>query len=241
MTEQAKTPKAPAAPKAGAPKGGAPAKGGKKDKGGGAGATDPAPKVREKMPRLQAYYVATIRGRLAKQFGLKNPNQIPQLSKIVLNVGLGDAQKNPKQLDAVVDEMGLISGQRAVITKAKKAIANFGLRAGVPVGVRVTLRGPRMYEFLDRFISLAVPRIRDFRGLPNRSFDGSGNYTFGIKEQLIFPEIDYDKVEKIHGMDITLVTTAGRDDLAMGLLREFGWPFRGETPVQVAASAATAA
>jgi large subunit ribosomal protein L5 len=115
------------------------------------------------------------------------------------------------------------------------------LREGVPVGARVTLRGPRMYEFLDRFISLAIPRIRDFRGLPNRSFDGSGNYTFGIKEQLIFPEIDYDKVEKIHGMDITLVTTAGRDDLAMGLLREFGWPFRGETPVQVAASAASAA
>jgi large subunit ribosomal protein L5 len=239
MAEQTKDAK-PAAPKA-APKGpakGAP-KGGKgKDKGGAATATEAAPKVREGTPRLQAYYVSTIRPRLAKQFGLSNPHQIPQLVKIVLNVGLGDASKNPKQLEAVVEEVGLISGQRAVITRAKKAIANFGLRAGVPVGVRVTLRGPRMYEFLDRFIALAVPRIRDFRGLPNRSFDGRGNYTFGIKEQLIFPEIDYDKVEKIHGMDITLVTTAERDDLAMGLLREFGWPFRGETPTPMAGQGA---
>jgi len=232
-----------AAPKAAAPKGppkGAPAggKGKGKDKAAGAAATEAAPKVREGTPRLQTYYVSTIRPRLAKQFGLSNPHQIPQLVKIVLNVGLGDASKNPKQLEAVVEEMGLVSGQRPVVTRAKKAIANFGLRAGVPVGVRVTLRGPRMYEFLDRFISLAVPRIRDFRGLPNKSFDGRGNYTFGIKEQLIFPEIDYDKVEKIHGMDITLVTTAARDDLAMGLLREFGWPFRGETPTPTAAQGA---
>ena len=117
-----------------------------------------------------------------------------------------------------------------MVTRAKKAIANFGLRAGMPVGATVTLRGARMYEFLDRFITLAIPRIRDFRGLPNRSFDGRGNYTFGIKEQMIFPEIDYDKVEKIHGMDITLVTSTDRDDLAMALLRELGWPFRGETP-----------
>ncbi|HEX7023618.1 MAG TPA: 50S ribosomal protein L5 [Gemmatimonadales bacterium] len=190
---------------------------------------------------MQALYVNTVRARLAKQFGLDNPHQIPQLVKIVLNVGMGDAQKNPKQLEAVAEEMALITGQRPVITRAKKSIANFNLRAGVPVGVRVTLRGPRMYEFLDRFIALAVPRIRDFRGLPNRSFDGSGNYTFGIKEQLIFPEIDYDKVEKIHGMDITIVTTAKRDDLAMGLLREFGWPFRGETPTPVGGQAASAA
>jgi len=227
----AKAPKAPKAPKGGPPKPGA---GKGKEKGGAAAATDPAPKVREGPPRLQAYYVATIRPRLAKQFGLANPNEIPQLVKIVLNVGMGDASKNPKQLEAVVEELGQITGQRAVVTRAKKAIANFNLRAGVPVGVRVTLRGPRMYEFLDRFIALAVPRIRDFRGLPNRSFDGHGNYTFGIKEQLIFPEIDYDKVLKIHGMDITLVTTAKRDDLAMGLLREFGWPFRGETPTPMA-------
>ena len=232
MTEQAKAPKAPA-PKA-APKG-APKGGGKgKDKGTPAGAVDPTPKVREGTPRLQTYYVNTIRPRLAKQFGLTNPNQIPQLVKIVLNVGMGDASKNPKQLEAAVEELGLITGQKAVVTRAKKAIANFGLRAGVPVGATVTLRGARMYEFLDRFINLAVPRIRDFRGLPNRSFDGRGNYTFGIKEQMIFPEIDFDRVEKIHGMDITLVTSADRDDLAMGLLRELGWPFRGETPQRVA-------
>jgi large subunit ribosomal protein L5 len=236
MSEQTKTPKAaaPKAPPKGAPKGG----GKGKDKGGGAAATEASPKVREGTPRLQEYYVHTIRPRLAKQFGLSNPHQIPQLVKVVLNVGLGDASKNPKQLEAVVEELGMISGQRAVVTRAKKAIANFGLRAGVPVGVRVTLRGPRMYEFLDRFIALAVPRIRDFRGLPNKSFDGQGNYTFGIKEQLIFPEIDYDKVEKIHGMDITLVTSAKRDDLAMGLLREFGWPFRGETPQPTAVQGA---
>jgi len=230
MTEQTKEPKPPA-PK-GPPKG-APGKGKDKDKkGAAAGATDPSPKVREGAPRLQTFYVDTIRPKLAQQFGLKNPHEIPQLAKIVLNVGMGEGAKTPKMLDAVAEEMAVITGQKAVITRAKKAIANFGLRAGLPVGVRVTLRGPRMYEFLDRFISLALPRTRDFRGLPTKSFDGSGNYTFGIKEQLIFPEIDYDKVEKIHGMDITIVTTAKRDDLAMGLLREFGWPFRGETPPQ---------
>jgi large subunit ribosomal protein L5 len=231
MSDEAKTakPAAPKGPPKGPPKGGAP-KG--KEKGGPASASDPAPKVREGTPRLQTYYVSTIRPRLAKQFGLANPHEIPQLVKIVLNVGMGEGAKTPKMLDAVAEEMAMISGQRPVITRAKKAIANFNLRAGLPVGARVTLRGPRMYEFLDRFISLALPRTRDFRGLPTKSFDGSGNYTFGIKEQLIFPEIDYDKVEKIHGMDITLVTSTHRDDLAMALLREFGWPFRGETPPQ---------
>jgi len=171
---------------------------------------------------------------ITKEFGLTNSHQIPRVEKIVLNVGMGDASKNPKQLEAAVEELGAITGQKATVTRAKKAIANFGLRAGMPVGAFVTLRGARMYEFLDRFITLAIPRIRDFRGLPNRSFDGRGNYTFGIKEQMIFPEIDYDKVEKIHGMDITIVTSTTRDDLAMGLLRELGWPFRGETPQRVA-------
>jgi large subunit ribosomal protein L5 len=199
-----------------------------------AGAVDHAPKAAEGKPRLQSYYEQTIRARLQKEFGLKNPNQVPRIEKIVLNVGLGEASKNPKQLDAVVEELGQITGQKPVITRAKKAIANFGLRAGVPVGATVTLRRARMYEFLDRFITLSIPRIRDFRGLSNRSFDGRGNYTFGIKEQMIFPEVDFDKVEKIHGMDITIVTSAARDDLAMALLREFGWPFRGETPARVA-------
>jgi large subunit ribosomal protein L5 len=211
----------------------APAQGKGKDKAP-AGAVDHTPKAAEGTPRLQEYYLNTIRPRLAKEFGLENPNQVPRLVKIVLNVGMGDAGKNPKQLDAAVEELGLITGQKAVVTRAKKAIANFGLRAGMPVGATVTLRGARMYEFLDRFINLAVPRIRDFRGLPSRSFDGRGNYTFGIKEQMIFPEIDFDRVEKIHGMDITLVTSSDRDDLAMGLLRELGWPFRGETPQRVA-------
>ena len=232
MAEQTKETK-PAAPK-GPPQGAPPKKDKDKGKGAAAGATDPAPKVREGTPRLQTFYVDTIRPRLAKQFGLKNPHEIPQLVKIVLNVGMGEGAKTPKMLDAVAEEMAMITGQKAVITRAKKAIANFGLRAGMPVGCTVTLRGARMYEFLDRFITLAIPRIRDFRGLPTRSFDGRGNYTFGIKEQMIFPEINFDKVEKIHGMDITIVTSTDRDDLAMALLRELGWPFRGETPQRVA-------
>jgi large subunit ribosomal protein L5 len=206
----------------------------KKEKARPAGETDAAPKAQEGTPRLRAYYDQTVRPRLAKEFGLTNAHQVPRLVKVVLNVGMGDAGKNPKQLEAAVEELGQITGQKAQVTKAKKAIANFGLRAGMPVGASVTLRGARMYEFLDRFITLAIPRIRDFRGLPNKSFDGRGNYTFGIKEQMIFPEIDFDKVEKIHGMDITIVTSAPRDELALALLRELGWPFRGETPARVA-------
>jgi large subunit ribosomal protein L5 len=225
------TEKAPKAPKKGG--GDAPAKGKNKEKAP-AGAVDHAPKGAEGTPRLQEYYEKTVRAKIQKDFGLPNPHQVPRVVKLVLNVGMGDAGKNPKQLEAAIDELGLITGQRAVVTRAKKAIANFGLRAGMPVGATVTLRRARMYEFLDRFITLAIPRIRDFRGLPNRSFDGRGNYTFGIKEQMIFPEIDYDKVEKIHGMDITIVTSTDRDDLAMALLRELGWPFRGETPLRVA-------
>jgi large subunit ribosomal protein L5 len=228
-------PRGSTAGKAGGGKGAAPAgaSGKGKEKAAG-GVVDHEPKAMEGKPRLQQYYEETVRPRLAKEFGLGNPNQVPRLVKIVLNVGMGDAGKNPKQLDAAVEELGLITGQHAVVTRAKKAIANFGLRAGMPVGAAVTVRGARMYEFLDRFINLSIPRIRDFRGLPTRSFDGRGNYTFGIKEQMIFPEIDFDRVEKIHGMDITLVSSTSRDDLAMGLLRELGWPFRGETPQRVA-------
>jgi len=192
-------------------------------------AGEPAPR-----PRLLDHYEQKVRGRLQQQFGFTNVHQIPKLVKIVLNVGIGDASKNPKTLDAAVAELGAITGQQPVVTKAKKAIANFNLREGVPIGCAVTLRGPRMFEFLDRFINVAVPRMRDFRGLPDKSFDGRGNYTLGVKEQMIFPEIDYDKVEKIHGMDITFVTTAGRDDAALALLREMGLPFRGEPPVVAA-------
>jgi len=212
-------------------------------KGGGGGAeakaeaapaapaepVEPAPRA-----RLMDMYEQQVRGKLQQQFAFKNPHQIPRLKKIVLNVGMGDAVKNPKGLDAAAAELAAISGQHPVVTRAKKSIANFNLREGQPIGAAVTLRGGRMYEFLDRFITIAVPRMRDFRGLPTKSFDGRGNYTLGIKEQMIFPEIDYDKVERIHGMDITFVTSAGRDDTALALLRELGMPFRGETPVAAA-------
>ena len=211
-----------------------PKAGGKgKEKAGGALPLDAAPKAQAGKPRLQIHYETVIRPAIVKEFGLINAHQAPRLVKVVLNVGMGEAHKQPKLLDAVIEELMLISGQRPVTTRAKKAIANFGLRAGMPIGAAVTLRGARMYEWLDRFINVAIPRMRDFRGLPNKSFDGRGNYSFGIKEQMVFPEIDFDKVEQIHGMDITLVTTAGRDDLALALLRQFGWPFRGETPVRV--------
>ena len=198
----------------------------------------PAPEPAEPMEpapraRLLDFYEQRVRAKLQQQFGFKNVMEIPRLLKIVLNVGMGDANKNPKGLEAAVAELGAITGQQPVVTRAKKAIANFNLRQGMPIGCAVTLRGARMYEFLDRFINVSVPRMRDFRGLPTKSFDGRGNYTLGIKEQMIFPEIDYDKVEKIHGMDITFVTNAGRDDTAQALLRELGMPFRGESPVAV--------
>ena len=194
-------------------------------------AAAPAEPVEPAPPaRLKEFYEQQVRGKLQQQFTFKNPHQIPRLKKIVLNVGMGDASKNPKGLDAAVAELAAITGQQPVVTRAKKAIASFNLREGQPIGCAVTLRAGRMYEFLDRFISIAVPRMRDFRGLPSKSFDGRGNYTLGIKEQMIFPEIDYDKVERIHGMDITFVTSAGRDDTALALLRELGMPFRVETP-----------
>ena len=178
-------------------------------------------------PRLQTYYEETVRSRLSEQFGWNNAMRVPKLEKVVLNVGLGEAPKNPKLLDSIVDELTIITGQRPVVTKARKAISNFGLRAGMPIGASVTLRGPKMYEFVDRLINVAIPRIRDFRGLSTRSFDGRGNYSLGVKEQMIFPEINYDAIDTIHGMDITFVTTAGRDDLAFALLKELGMPFRG--------------
>jgi large subunit ribosomal protein L5 len=152
-------------------------------------------------------------------------------------VGLGEAPKNAKLLDSVVAELTTITGQKPVVTRARKSISNFGLRQGMPVGAMVTLRGARMYEFLDRLINVTIPRIRDFRGVPSRSFDGRGNYTLGVKEQMIFPEIDYDKVERIHGMDIVVVTSTNRDDEAYALLREMGMPFRGQQPVLLEAPA----
>ncbi len=188
------------------------------------------------MARLKETYTKSIRPQLMKEFGYSNLHQAPQLEKIVINVGMGAAIDNPKLLDGAVEELAAIAGQRPSVTRARKSIANFKLREGMVIGARVTLRGRRMYEFLDRLVNVAIPRIRDFRGVPTRSFDGRGNYTLGIKEQLIFPEIDYDKVEKIHGMDITIVTTADRDDEALALLSAFGMPFRRQ-PARSAAEA----
>ncbi|MDQ3518253.1 MAG: 50S ribosomal protein L5 [Gemmatimonadota bacterium] len=162
------------------------------------------------------------------EFGLANVHEIPRLSKIVVNVGLGEALKQPKLLDSIVTELEVITGQRPVRTKAKKSIANFGLREGQEIGASVTLRGARMWEFLDRLFNVAMPRIRDFRGINTRAFDGRGNFSLGLKEQVIFPEIDYDQVEQVHGMDVTFVTTTNRDDHAFALLRELGMPFRGD-------------
>src|SRR5690242_9644455 len=212
-------------------KGGAGTKGGgkgadkreKRTRGPHAGAQIPAP-----PPRLKGFYSETVRPKLMKQFSLTNPHEVPTLEKIVLNVGAGEAIKQPKFLDTIVDELATITGQQPVRKKAKKSIANFGLRQGQEIGAAVTLRGARMWEFLDRFISAAIPRIRDFRGLGTRSFDGRGNYSLGVKEQMIFPEINFDQVEQIHGMDITIVTTAGRDDHALALLKELGMPFRSD-------------
>jgi large subunit ribosomal protein L5 len=201
-------------------------KGGKKGgeakaRGPHAGAGLPVP-----PPRLKGFYNETVRLRLAQQFGFKNPHEVPQLEKIVINVGVGEAIKQPKALDSVVDELAIITGQQPVRKKAKKSIANFGLRQGQEIGAAVTLRGARMWEFLDRFISVAIPRIRDFRGLGTKSFDGRGNYSLGVKEQMIFPEINYDSIDSIHGMDITFVTSTNRDDQAFALLKELGMPFR---------------
>ena len=184
-------------------------------------------------PRLHERYVNVVRSKLVKEFQLRNIHEAPMLTKIVLNVGLGEAPKNAKLLDAAVAELGAITGQRPVVTRARKAISNFSLRAGMAIGASVTLRRSRMWEFLDRFVTLTVPRIRDFRGLPTRSFDGRGNYTVGLKEQMVFPEVDYDKIEKIHGMDITFVTSTSRDDMAKALLRELGMPFHGDPPVVI--------
>lgn len=177
-------------------------------------------------PRLREKFRQEVMPALMKEFSYKNVMQVPRLEKVVLNVGLGEAVQNIKLLDAAQKELSAITGQRAVITKAKKAIAGFKLRKGVPIGCKVTLRGNRMYEFLDRFISVALPRIRDFKGISGKAFDGRGNYTVGVKEQFIFPEIDYEKVELVHGMDIVICTTAETDAEGKSLLKYLGMPFR---------------
>ncbi len=177
-------------------------------------------------PRLKEKYYNEIVQAISNEFGYKNIMQVPKIDKIIVHVTLGEAIQNIKLLDAAEKQLAAITGQKPLITKSKKAIAGFKLRKGVPLGCKVTLRSNRMYEFLDRLLSLSLPRIRDFRGLPTRSFDGRGNYSFGLKEQYIFPEIDYEKVEMVHGMDITICTTAKTDQESKALLKYFGFPFR---------------
>ena len=176
-------------------------------------------------PRLQKTYEDTIIKAMTEKFGYANPMMVPKIEKIVINMGVGDATQDKKRVDQAAAEMELIAGQKPVITKAKKSIAQFKLREGMPIGCKVTLRRERMYEFLDRFVTIALPRVRDFRGLNPKSFDGNGNYATGLKEQLIFPEISYDKVDKIRGMDVIVTTSANTDDEARELLRLFGFPF----------------
>lgn len=178
------------------------------------------------MNRLKEKFNKEISPALVSKFNYKSVMEVPKLEKIVINMGVGDAVANAKSLDNAVEELALISGQKPVITKAKKSIAGFRLREGMPIGAKVTLRGERMYEFLDKLISVSLPRVRDFRGISKKSFDGRGNYTMGVKEQLIFPEIDYDKVSKVRGMDIVIVTTAKTDEEARELLTSFGMPFQ---------------
>ncbi len=178
------------------------------------------------MARLKERYQKEVAPAIAKEFGIENPMAVPRLSKIVLNMGMGEAVANAKILDTAVEELRAIAGQKPVITKAKKSIASFKLRQGMPIGVMVTLRGEHMYEFFDRLVSVALPRVRDFRGVSPKAFDGRGNYTVGIREQLIFPEIDFNKVDKLRGLNISIVTTARDDDQARALLKALGMPFR---------------
>lgn len=177
-------------------------------------------------PRIRKEYLDRIVPALKKQFNYKNTMMVPKLEKIVINVGVGEASQNSKLLDGVAQEIGIIAGQKPIITRAKKSVSNFKLREGMAIGCKVTLRKTKMYEFLDRLVNISIPRIRDFRGVSDRAFDGRGNYSLGIKEQIIFPEVDYDKVDKIRGMDITFVTSADTDEEARALLAEFGMPFR---------------
>ena len=178
------------------------------------------------MARLQEFYRQTVVGKLTNQFSYKSPMQVPRIAKVTINMGVGEAVADRKLIEHAVSDMVKIAGQKPVVTKARKSVSNFKLREGWPIGCMVTLRRERMYEFLDRLISIAIPRIRDFRGLSARSFDGRGNYTLGIKEQIIFPEIDYDKIDKIRGLDITITTTARSDEEARALLLAFNFPIR---------------
>jgi large subunit ribosomal protein L5 len=201
---------------------------GKEERGGGSAAIAPkaVSNTQAVPPRFAAKYAKEVVPALVKQFGYKNPNQVPKLQKIVINMGLGQAVTNPKIIDSAVDELRAITGQKPVVTRAKKAIASFKLREGVPIGAMVTLRRDRMWEFFDRLVTVALPRTRDFRGVSRRAFDGKGNYTLGLKEQIIFPEINYDRIDVIKGLNISFVTTAKTDEEGRALLQHMGMPFR---------------
>ena len=177
-------------------------------------------------PRLKTHYVEVVRDELQKKFGYKNVMQLPKIEKVIINMGVGEAVGNPKALDAAVNDLTIISGQKPLLTRAKKSLAAWKLREGMPIGCKVTLRGTRMYQFLDKFMNVALPRVRDFRGVSDKAFDGRGNYAVGLKEQLIFPEIEYDKIDKIRGMNIVIVTTAQTDEEARELLKLMGMPFK---------------
>ena len=234
--EPAKPKAAPKPPaKGGAPQ---PKKGGKEAKGAAAIAGARPKPPANYVPRLKLHYEQNVRAALTNRFSYRNPMEVPRLQKVVVNMGVGEAVTNARVMDGVVRELAAITGQRPAVAKARKSISNFKLRQGMPVGAHVTLRRAQMWEFVDRLISVAAPRIRDFRGLPDRGFDGRGNYTVGLKEHIIFPEIDLDSVEKIRGMDITLVTTARTDQEAFEFLRELGLPMRKREPKTRATEAA---
>ena len=188
-------------------------------------------------PRMQKLYEERIRAAMTEEFGYNNPMQVPKIEKIVINMGVGEATQDKKKVEIAAAEMMAIAGQKPVVTKAKKSIAQFKLREGMPIGCKVTLRRDNMYEFLDRLITIALPRVKDFRGVNPKSFDGRGNYAMGLKEQIIFPEVPYDKIDKIRGMDIIITTTAGTDDEARALLRHFGMPFVGDAEARQQAAA----
>ena len=232
MADVKKTDKSPAK---GPQPGARPQAAGARPKGGKAGAqaapaaaapVKRAPVSGEAPPRLRERFRASVIPALMKERGYTNPFQVPRLEKIVINMGVGEGKENPKVLDFATADLGAIAGQKPVVTRAKKSIANFKLRENAPIGCKVTLRGPRMYEFLDRLVNVALPRVRDFKGVPPKAFDGRGNYALGLKEQVIFPEITYDKVDKLRGMDIVMVTTAKTDEEAKALLTHLGVPFR---------------
>ncbi len=217
-------------PAAGA-KGGAP-KGGKPQGKPGAKAAAPAakaaakPRPKDYKPRMKALYETSVRKAMAEKFGYANPMQIPRIEKVVLNMGIGEAVNDRKKVENAANELAMIAGQKPVVTRARKSIATFKVREGMALGAKVTLRGDRMYEFLDRFVTIAMPRIKDFRGLSPKSFDGRGNYAVGLKEHIVFPEIDYDKIDDVWGMDVVVCTNAKSDDEARELLRNFNFPFR---------------